>query len=54
MKITLELTIHEAEVLRIALSSSLPSKENEMISLMLYNRLIALIKQAAEGAEKDT
>jgi hypothetical protein len=46
LKIILELTIHEAEVLRIAISSFSPSKENEVVSFFLYNRIMNAIRKA--------
>jgi hypothetical protein len=48
-KIILELTINEAEILRISIASSLPTLENEMVSIMLYNRLMVLIKKACDN-----
>ena len=48
-KVILELTIHEAEILRMALQGHQPAQENEMISVMLYNRIKNKIAEAAEN-----
>jgi hypothetical protein len=45
-KIILELTIHEAEILRMAIATNSPSKENEAISYFIYNRIKDAIRKA--------
>ncbi len=43
-KIVLELTIQEARIIKIAIASKIPSKEDEMISIMLYARITRKIE----------
>ena len=43
--ITLELTIHEAKIVTQAIASYLPSKENEMIAFMIYNRIMKKLEE---------
>ncbi len=50
-KVILELTVHEAEILRIAIASSLPTRENEMVSMMLYNRIMTAIKKVIDHSD---
>lgn len=45
---TLEITIREAEIILLALGSSLPSKENEVISFMLFHRIRNKIDQQSK------
>lgn len=44
-KIVLELSIREAIILRNSIASSLPVKEDEMISMLLYARLAKKIDE---------
>jgi len=43
-KIILELTLREASLICKCISSSLPAKEDEMISVMLYSRIKNMIE----------
>ena len=44
--IILELTIKEAKIIQHTISSSLPDRENEMISMMLYARITRKLEEA--------
>lgn len=46
VKINLELTVAEALVLRKAIQSHSPSKEDELLSFLLYNKLTDKINEA--------
>lgn len=50
-KVKVEFTIHEAEIIRRALSHYSPPKEDEMISFMLFNRMKTKIAEAIEENE---
>jgi hypothetical protein len=45
-KINLELTIREADIIRRAIASNSPLKEDEMISFMIYSRITRAIENA--------
>lgn len=45
-KITVELTINEAKIIRRTIASCIPQKEDEMISMMLYARITRKIEEA--------
>lgn len=49
MIVKLELTVHEAEVIRRALSHYSPPKEDEMVSVMLFTRIKTRIAEAIEN-----
>lgn len=42
---TLEITIREAEIIRTAIASMIPSKADEMITFMLYHRIAKKIDE---------
>ena len=44
--IKIELTISEARILRHSIASSIPNKEDEMITMMLYARITRKIEEA--------
>lgn len=44
--IILELTIDEAKLVKKSIASGIPSKEDEMIVLMLYSRITRKIEEA--------
>lgn len=45
-KITIEFSIREAMILARAIASNSPSKEDEMISFMIYSRIVRTIEDA--------
>lgn len=47
-KIVLELTLNEATVIKKAIMSHSPDKEDEMIAVMLYTRIVRKIDEAHE------
>lgn len=51
-KVIIEFSIHEAEIIRRALSHYSPPKEDEMISFMLFNRIKSKIAEAIENEDK--
>jgi hypothetical protein len=48
-KVIIEFSIHEAEIIRRALSHYSPPKEDEMVSFMLFNRIKTRIAEAIEN-----
>lgn len=51
LKVVLELTIHEAEIIRRAVQGYSPPQEDEMISFMLFNRIKNKIAETIENDE---
>lgn len=49
IKVKLELSIHEAEIIRRAISHYSPPQEDEMVSIMIYNRIKVKIAEAIEN-----
>lgn len=47
-KLIFELTLSEAIVLKQMIQNQTPAKENEMIAIMLYARLLGKIEEANE------
>jgi len=47
-KIILELTLNEARIIRKAIVSHNPDKEDEMIAIMLHSRIARLIEEKHE------
>jgi hypothetical protein len=45
-KITLELTVNEAIIIRNALANGIPMQSDEMITLMLFEKITFKIKEA--------
>ena len=48
-KVIIEFTIHEAEIIRRAIAHYNPPQEDEMISIMLFNRIKAKIAETIEN-----
>jgi len=48
INISIEFSVNELKVLRRIIQNHNPSLEDEMIALMLYNRLFHLIKKACD------
>lgn len=48
-KVIIELSVHEAEIIRRAISHYSPPKEDEMISFMLFTRIKTKITEAIEN-----
>jgi hypothetical protein len=49
IKVTISFSIHEAEIIRRALSHYSPPKEDEMVSFMIFNRIKTKIAEAIEN-----
>jgi hypothetical protein len=47
-KVIIEFSIHEAEIIRRALSHYSPPKEDEMVSFMIFNRIKTKIAESCE------
>lgn len=45
-KIMIEFTLREADIIRRAIASNSPLKDEEMISFMLYSRITKAIEEA--------
>jgi hypothetical protein len=45
-KITVEFSIREAEILCRAIASNNPSKDDEMLSFMIYSRILKKLEEA--------